>query len=445
MNVTYYDGFAILAINPVNTTIDDALISESYHGLHKYNYPVRYGSGMLLLFTDRFDSLNALSCTVFIRRTTFRNNFEEYIVSTGQCVTESFLKQQELINAASLTVIYSQQGFTVNVKVTESIFINNYGVVTGAFMLAYYNCVTKSQALISHTAFKRNFKANSICGLGSSDLSLIYYAQGQNISGISQVFPLTVVDTTFSHNLKNRNVSFGTVLLYVTSQIQVNVSITFYKVRFEMISVTKPGLCILTYVYRGKSQKCDNVQVILDSITAVKMLALYGQDASIRFSSFYVSNIGRFIINGTSHYTGNYGSVFEIVNSDVILEGELHFKDNSAGYGAAFYMSYASRLILQSGLNAFFIRNSALYNGGAIFFSHITYESQCIFVPNAPLFEISMTFLNNSAVQSGNSIYSPNIYDCYAGNEYYNASRARNFLDKVSHGSLQWLMEWLLM
>ena len=64
------------------------------------------------------------------------------------------------------------------------------------------------------------------------------------------------------------------------------------------------------------------------------MLALYRQDASIRFSSFYVSNIGRFIINGTSHYTGNYGSVFEIVNSDVILEGELHFKDNSAGYGA---------------------------------------------------------------------------------------------------------------
>lgn len=71
VNVTYYDGFAMLAINPVNTTIDDALISESYRGLHKYNYPVRYGSGMLLLFTDRFDSLNALSCTVFIRRTTF--------------------------------------------------------------------------------------------------------------------------------------------------------------------------------------------------------------------------------------------------------------------------------------------------------------------------------------------------------------------------------------
>ena len=49
-----------------------------------------------------------------------------------------------------------------------------------------------------------------------------------------------------------------------------------------------------------------------------------------------------------------HGSVFEIVNSDVILEGELHFKDNSAGYGASFSMSYASRLILQSGLDAFF-------------------------------------------------------------------------------------------
>ena len=57
-------------------------------------------------------------------------------------------------------------------------------------------------------------------------------------------------------------------------------------------------------------------------------------------------------------------------------------------------------------------------------------------MPNAPLSEISMTFVNNSAVQSGNSIYSPNIYDCYAGKEYYNASRAQNFLDKVSHDSL---------
>ena len=48
-----------------------------------------------------------------------------------------------------------------------------------------------------------------------------------------------------------------------------------------------------------------------------------------------------------SSYTGNYGSVFSAINTEVILSGELLFKNNIGIMGAAFKLTGSSRFILQ--------------------------------------------------------------------------------------------------
>ena len=72
-------------------------------------------------------------------------------------------------------------------------------------------------------------------------------------------------------------------------------------------------------------------------------------------------------MNGSSSFTDNYGSVFGVMNTKIVLEGMLHFKNNSAYIGSVFNVIGSSWFILNDGLNAKFIGNSAVTKRGAIY------------------------------------------------------------------------------
>ena len=92
----------------------------------------------------------------------------------------------------------------------------------------------------------------------------------------------------------------------------------------------------------------------------------------------------------------------------------------------------SSRFILQDGLNATFIHNVALENGGAIYASN-DITSECMFSPIDA--NGTMLFINNSASNSGNSIFSNNLYNC-STMQNFNASMAKKFYQDLSHNTL---------
>ena len=76
-----------------------------------------------------------------------------------------------------------------------------------------------------------------------------------------------------------------------------------------------------------------NVQIIMKDITAVKN----SQFSACSFyyvadykSIFAIENFDIHVLylRGKSSYTSNYGSVFSAINTEVILSGELLFKNN---------------------------------------------------------------------------------------------------------------------
>ena len=78
-----------------------------------------------------------------------------------------------------------------------------------------------------------------------------------------------------------------------------------------------------------------------------------------------------------------YGSVFGVMNTKIVLEGMLHFKNNSAYIGSVFNVIGSSWFILNDGLNATFIGNSAVTKGGAIYaYSEQTQECMFTTAPN---------------------------------------------------------------
>ena len=115
-------------------------------------------------------------------------------------------------------------------------------------------------------------------------------------------------------------------------------------------------------------------------------------------------------------FSYNYGSVFEILQSYVVLEGHLLFDGNIGNKGAVIVLMQDSAIFLRKGLRAYFVNNTVLSFGGAIYAANENYkEALCTFqlFSSMDYKNISLTFINNTAGLAGNTVYSRNLYDCY--------------------------------
>ena len=437
VNITNYYGFAILAINPRNALIHNCSITLSYGGKGDA-YQKEFGSGLFLLFTDVASSGN---CNVTIQHSTLSNNFE-YCQSKSESICDSYQKHNQkhlpIINAAGLSVFHLQKEFITNIQVMQSQFISNHGTLAAAVLVIYYNSVEQSQVTISNATFKDNF-SNNICS--GSDLSFIFYFSNKGKEQHSrQLFPLDVSNTTFSDHLPFRNkhlYSKGIIHLYVYNPSKnINLTLTFNLVNFTSIATRGTGPCLYAV-----SDTSDNfarngtAQIILTDITAVRNIQfgkLFLRD--YHQSIFVIKNFDYILLTGNSTYTNNYGSVFGISNTKVILDGRLHFENNTGNSGSAFLLTGSSRFILKDGLTATFIHNVAFTTGGAIYaYNDIT--SECMFTPMANGSNVTMLFIDNSATHSGNAIFSNNLYSC-STMKNFDPLKAKNYYRALSRGTI---------
>ena len=433
VTITNYYGFAVLAINPRNASINNCTITASYGG-KGVSYQKYFGSGLFLLFTDLASSGNCYNVT--FQSSIFSNNFEYYQLK-NQSICDSYhrkhnQKHLSIFNAASLSVFHLQRKFRTNIQVVQSKFISNRGTLAAAVLMVYYNSVNQSQVAISNSTFKDNF---SNAGCHGSDLSFISYI---NINKKKQYSHQGYVSNcSFSdHSLPTRNAK-GVIYFYIHNPSKkINVTLIISQSNFTSIETRGTGICL-----HAVSDISDNfaingtAQIILTDITAVRNTQtknLYTRN--YHHSIFVIENFDHILLTGNSTYTNNYGSVFGISNTKVILGGRLHFENNTGNSGSAFILTGSSRFILDDRLNATFINNVAFTSGGAIYaYNDIT--SECMFTPQANGSNITMLFINNSATYSGNSIFSNNLYSCSTMN-LNPAVVAKNFYHALSRGTI---------
>ena len=155
-----------------------------------------------------------------------------------------------------------------------------------------------------------------------------------------------------------------------------------------------------------------------------------------------MDNIKALHITGSnSHYYDNSGSVFEVIDTNIILDGKMLFEGNRGERGAVFKLYGSSSFRLNNGLRATFINNNAHTKGGAIYAQDDIYKTikHCTFqmfypFQNASVLNISMTFINNTAGLSGSSIFSTNLYNCYMNKLYYtDHQNEKDYYDNIFH------------
>ena len=437
VNITHYYGFAVFAINPSNALISHSEISVSYGGKHGMN---GFGSGIFLFFTDIIDVQPFTPFNASINYTIFKTNYEFAHHPSNTCLSDlmkHIIEPLPIANAAGLTVLYTQKKFDAKIYVSQSSFISNRGALTGAVLVMYFNSVTQSQTVISSTFFKNNFNNEHCPG---TCISLFFHVSNKKQHYIEndQLSLLTIFNCLFFNDHLGRiKTALGLIYLFFHYPLKVYTVVKFNKVNFTSIHPSGTGTCLyaLSDVHDSNSLRNDYVQIIMEDITAEKNVQISKFTHSYGISLFAVQNIGSLLLNGSSSFNDNYGSVFGVFNTKIVLKGLLNFTNNFAYTGSVFNVIGSSWFILNDDLIANFNGNSAVTKGGAIY-AYSEQTQECMFTaPNGP-YNISMFFKDNTASYSGSSIFSNNLYNCCAGNQFLTPSEAKTFYRNVSNGTL---------
>ena len=185
-----------------------------------------------------------------------------------------------------------------------------------------------------------------------------------------------------------------------------------------------------TYFYRNRANSRGGA-LFLFNVTAI-----FNGPGETIFEDNYSDNIGgvvylseaNFILNNESSATSFNNNSAERLGGTVVsydgymqLKGDVNFHSNKANFGGTLALYGSSSLMLSPPLSASFINNTANINGGAIFYQDSVSYSQCIrsnpiqcfiAIDDGSLSDILLTFSNNSAKMSGNSLYGGRLDSC---------------------------------
>ena len=195
----------------MNAFLSYSYITHSYGGKSGNNKA--FGSGIFLLFTD-VDVLPFSSLKVYIHQTVFATN-HEYTQAVLCPKLKHKMKHIPITDAsaAGLTVYYIQKNFSAEVNILQSRFIYNYGVSAGAVLVMYFNSITQSQTVISHTILKNNFNIKVYPG---SYIKFFFYINDkkQQYNKNDQLFPLTIFNCSFTPDHLPKDSFYGVIYAF---------------------------------------------------------------------------------------------------------------------------------------------------------------------------------------------------------------------------------------
>uniref|UniRef100_A0A1X7VX46 G-protein coupled receptors family 3 profile domain-containing protein n=1 Tax=Amphimedon queenslandica TaxID=400682 RepID=A0A1X7VX46_AMPQE len=432
IKIASYYGFALLFVNPVNVTGHCIAITASKSAQFISRHRKSPGSGIFLLFYDKW---KIVFPNIFLDRMKLFTNFDDNYDITDLNDPKLFEKRIPVINAACLTVFFTQN-FTVNVYISNSTIKRNYGSISGGALVLHSNSFTNSQVSITNTMFESNTGNKSYyCALHLAVLYKFNVKEHFYVKQTKILQPLYVYNSSFT----GENIIFydtiksGAIYFAAYNPPDNKINVVLSNVKCNHINTLGKGYCL-----QANSNWRASCNIILENFLA-KNNGNFLLLPIMESSTFMISNISNLVLSGSkNHYIRNYGSVFYLADTDVVLDGYFNFNNNNGGRGSVFFLYGTSRFYLVNGLRASFIKNNALLQGGAIYaaFDNCTKKCMCTFLLNSTHNNISINFIDNTATESGSSVYSTNLYNCYIKDEYYSAFKAKVLFHQISNGTL---------
>ena len=343
MNISQYYGFAIVAVNLLNGTLDSINVSSSlsFKVASQSNYSI--GSGVLILYKNSHYNLSQYQ--VKITDSLFIYNYE-YIVYPGlMCATDFYnssineITPKPVINAAGLTILYTQNDTKAQVNISQCHFAGNIGSIAGAMLILHLNTITHSQTSIHNNSVFDTNGSDQKC-LGSALVLIMFFDQISKslLSSANKVYYLFLMKDVLisvSHTDIFTSKKQGGVYMAIINVKKYSITFNFSNVTFNNTYTSNFSSCIFAASYPPVE---NNIHFVMNSVKAYyngipdKTFAAQNLIISI-VSIFHLSDINNITITGSatnpSIFSSNIGTVILAIRSDITLEGHVVFHNNT--------------------------------------------------------------------------------------------------------------------
>ena len=431
-------GFAMIGVNLYDSNINGGSMSSSSWSSYVYQQTNRsIGNGAMIHFLDHpsQDQLwRLVHKHVSINSVYFQYN-DDGIISHNQCIIDLYHVKRSsyhIVNAAGLTVLYTQKKYSTNVLINGTSFISNIGgsVSPGGLLVLHFYTSMNSTTVVDNSHFSHNFNIGSPQSYCHGTTFVFFWLGEPLSSNLTFTYPLIVYRTIFFDNSNIYLPFSGAGPIFIGILNPTSIGVLFKNCSFLSTSAYQEGACM--YAITFKSPVCSgSVNVVLEDVIAkdnYKFLQPLPVSTSGVFSFYDIHSIN---ITGTSFFDNNYGSVIKAVDSDVYLSGNVTFNNNNGLKGAAIRLQGKCCLYFVNGVSAMFTNNHAQLEGGAIYVESTYFSTvlqrDCVFSFPKSL-SSSVVFNRNTAITSGNSIYMEFISECYLNESSNHVSSVKEIM-----------------
>ena len=438
-------GFSVLGLDVLGRSRLRGLnVSHTSHDSCSTTGYECLGSGVVFVYRDSPFTSASGSTYLSIDSSSFSENTERYFDGTKLSIFHGFdftgkSFSYPLTGGPALAVHSSQQDYSVAVNVTDSVFVGNSGPHTGSVLLVLYNSIHSTSVHFTNCSLDHN-RCNAPVddvtreGDGSGGMLVLMRMRESGQDHGSGLLPSYDV-FTMQHSVFSNNECYysGGIHFRISQLIFSMINIQLEDVQFlrNQGQVGSALYCHSTRSYFSGVQ----VHFLLKDITAAHNVGdkelstpVYSSGAFSFININSVSVVGSELGTG-SVFSSSYPGALFVTGGDLFLSGKVVFRDNRGLQGGAVSLYDHSILFIKQGSTVLFQNNSADYYGGAIFITSAVngltdtcsiqfigdqnFESIQI-LEETSNFDFNITFVNNTAVRIGKSIYGDLLYNCFA-------------------------------
>ena len=352
--------------------------------------------------------------------------------------------QNYISQGCGLGIVVYQKYYDIHAKVNNCTFTNNTAKSYGSnIYIRLYMTETNSSISIynSHIIHGRSDSDSAPDAIPYSSLVFLHGLYETSLGNYKNCSDLPTDFTSSDPNLypQPTDNSRRQVLLVEDSEFYNNVGGAIYVVSFtSLLEVLHTYTVLIRNCTFSKNiaMRASAMYVLDISSENTKLLEMTVEDSvikdhtttvdkvhsSTRSSINLISSVRRFIFRNCL-FVDNNDSALLLYDSNVYFEGENIFKNNRANYGGAAYLAGNSIIYLPPNARTVFDGNSALERGGALYLTggnEVAYFFNCQIQVFDPSFmdisklNITMKFINNTAVEAGDALYGGRIDLCFA-------------------------------
>ena len=312
-----------------------------------------------------------------------------------------------------LAVFFKDTASDNTIKLSNCTFENNIAVWGGGVYVEFHDAAAGNVIEIQST-----FLGNS-ANFEGGGLRVAYYYPSNTMNILANNF------TMWNSNLVNNSAFAGGAITFMPSSIDLGTApqTLFFNCSFEG-NRAELGSAIYSTDAANNIRTLEAVINFIACIFTNNILTVDNRKAShyIGVGAVYLNGVpAKFY--GVIVFQQNSGSALAIMNAYVDFAScNISFLNNTGDKGGAISLIAAASIIVGKETNARFVGNTATSYGGAIYNSYVERESlsfyaNCFiqyndFAVPPDQWTAHFVFRNNSAMISGDSIYSTSILPC---------------------------------